>query len=57
MRDFGISERVPEISRRTKEFHENQQRDPVQESQGSDNVTRSQTAKIVIQVRRPGTEG
>lgn len=34
---------------------QNQNRDPVQESSGSDAVTKSSTAKIVIQVRRPGT--
>lgn len=32
-----------------------QTRDPVQESSGSDAVTRSSTAKVVIQIRRPGT--
>lgn len=32
-----------------------QKRDPVQESQGSDSVTGA-TTKIVIQIRRPGTE-
>ena len=32
-----------------------QQRDPVQESQGSDGVTKNSSAKIVIQIKRPGT--
>lgn len=34
---------------------QNQNRDPVQESQNSDGVSKS-TTKIVIQIRRPGTE-
>ena len=33
-----------------------QNRDPVQESSGSDDVTKTSTAKIVIQIKRPGTE-
>jgi tetratricopeptide (TPR) repeat protein len=35
---------------------QNQDRDPVQESSGSDDVTTSSTAKVTIQIRRPGTE-
>ena len=33
-----------------------QARDPVQESSGSDAATKSSTAKVMIQIRRPGTE-
>jgi tetratricopeptide (TPR) repeat protein len=33
-----------------------QQREPVLESQGSEGVTNTQSAKIIIQIRRPGTE-
>ena len=36
--------------------NETQKRDPVQESQGSEGVTKTQSAKIVIQINRPGTE-
>lgn len=32
-----------------------QQRDPVQESQGSDGVSKTSSAKVVIQIKRPGT--
>ena len=32
------------------------EREPVQESQGSEGVTKTNTAKIVIQIQRPGTE-
>jgi tetratricopeptide (TPR) repeat protein len=35
---------------------QNQSRDPVQESSGSDDITTTSTAKIIIQIRRPGTE-
>jgi tetratricopeptide (TPR) repeat protein len=35
---------------------QNQTRDPVQESSGSDDVTTGSTAKVMIQIRRPGTE-
>ena len=35
---------------------QNQNRDPVQESSGSDDVTKTSTAKVMIQIRRPGTE-
>jgi TolB-like protein len=40
----------------TNAAQQNQSRDPVQESSGSDDVTKSSTAKIMIQIRRPGTE-
>jgi tetratricopeptide (TPR) repeat protein len=33
-----------------------QDREPVQESQGSEGVTKTNSAKIVIQIQRPGTE-